>query len=253
MHGNRKAERAPGDIRQSILMAQERTPKASRETVLRMLRTKSCMKQDVFASTTDLFKMMKEVVQEIAADLAEQVKLADERLAVVYTDKSSTTFELKVAGDLIVFNMHTNVFKLDQSHALWKSSYLEDEPLRGYFGVINFYNFLSDSMKYDRDRDVGYLVARLLLNKEGHYFLQGKRRLGFLYNNLQEDVMERERLREMLYTVIDHVLEFDLLAPPYDQVEQVSVSELKQLYANQQMSTGKRLGFRFQADLEDLD
>lgn len=234
-------------------MAQEQAPQASRDTVLQALRTKSCMKQDVFASTTALFKMMKEVVQEIATDLAEQVKLTDERLAVVYTDKSNNTFELKVAGDLIVFNMHTNVFKLDQSNSLWKSSYLEEDPLRGYFGVINFYNFLSDSMKYDRDRDIGYLVARLLLNKEGHYFMQGKRRLGFLYNNLQEDVMERERLREMLYSVIDHVLEFDLLAPPYDQVEQVSVSDLKQLYANQQLSTGKRLGFRFQADVEDLE
>lgn len=234
-------------------MAQEQAPQASRDTVLQVLRTKSCMKQDVYASTTALFKMMKEVVQQIATDLAEQVKLTDERLAVVYTDKSNNTFELKVAGDLIVFNMHTNVFKLDQSNSLWKSSYLEEDPLRGYFGVINVYNFLSDSMKYDRDRDIGYLVARLLLNKEGHYFMQGKRRLGFLYNNLQEDVMERERLREMLYSVIDHVLEFDLLAPPYDQVEQVSVSELKQLYANQQLSTGKRLGFRFQADVEELE
>ncbi len=234
-------------------MAEDQAPKASRESVLQVLRTKSCMKQDVFAGTTDLFRMMKEVVQEIATDLAEQVTLADERLAIVHTDKSSTTFELKVAGDLIVFNMHTNVFKLDESNSLWKSSYLEDDPLRGYFGVINIYNFLSDSMKYGRDRDIGYLVARLLLNKEGHYFMQGKRRLGFLYNNLQEDVIERDRLREMLYTVIDHVLEFDLLTPPYDQVEQVSVSELIQLYANQQMSTGKRLGFRFQAEPEELD
>lgn len=234
-------------------MAQERTTDTSRVSVLQALRTKSCMKQDVFASTTDLFKQMKEVVMEIAADLAEQVKLTDERLAIAYTDKSNTAFELKVAGDLIVFNMHTNVFKLDQSHSLWKSSYLEEDPLRGYFGVVNIYNFLSDSMKYDRERDIGYLVARLLLNKEGHYFMQGKRRLGFLYSDLQESVMEQERLREMLYTVIEHVLEFDLLAPPYDQVEQVSVSELKQLYANQQLSTGKRLGFRFQADLEDID
>ncbi len=81
--------------------------------------------------------------------------------------------------------------------------------------------------------------------------MQGKKRLGFLYNNLQDDVMVREKLREMLYAVIDHVLEFDLLAPPYDQVSQVSVQELKQLYSDQAMSTGKRLGFRFQADGQD--
>lgn len=233
-------------------MSEDTSTQDGRENVLRVLRTKSCMKQDVFASTTELFVMLKEVVQEICEDLAAHAKQTDERLAVTYTDKSSSTCELKVAGDLIVFSMHTNVFKLDQSHSLWKSSYLEEDPLRGYFGVVNIYNFLSDSMKYDRDRDIGYLVARLLLNKEGHYFMQGKKRLGFLFNNLQEDHMEREKLREIVYAVIDHVLEFDLLAPPYDQVEQVSVRELKQLYSDQHLSTGKRLGFRFQADTDDL-
>jgi hypothetical protein len=33
--------------------------------------------------------------------------------------------ELKAAGDTVIFTMHTNVFKLDQSNSLWKSSYLD--------------------------------------------------------------------------------------------------------------------------------
>lgn len=233
-------------------MANEMPPKTSRVRVLQALRTKSCMKQDVYARTKDLFALIKDVAQEIATDLGEEAKRTDQRLAVTFTSRSNTACEMKVAGDLIVFNMHTNVFKLDQSHSLWKSSYLEEDALRGYFGVINIYNFLSDSLLYNRDRDVGYLVARLLLNKDGHYFMQGKRQLGFLFGNLQENVIEREQLLEMLYAIIDHVLGFDLLAPPYDQVEQVSVSELKEMFADQQLSTGKRLGFRFQADLDDL-
>jgi hypothetical protein len=77
--------------------------------------------------------------------------------------------ELKAAGDLIIFHMHTNVFKLDQSHSLWKSSYLEEDEMRGYFGLINVYNFLSDSFKFNREGDLGYLVARIFLNKDGHF------------------------------------------------------------------------------------
>jgi hypothetical protein len=227
------------------------TPSA-RDLVLEALRTKACMKQDVFARNLALFTELREVLQEVAADLQEQVARTDERLTVVYADRSITSCELKVAGDIIVFNMHTNVFKLDQSHTLWKTSYLQDDELRGYFGLVNVYNFLSDSLKYNRDRDLGYLVARLLLNKEGHYFMQGKRQLGFLFNNLQEDIMDRDRLKAMVYAVIDHVLGFDLLAPPLDQVDQVTVSELKEMYANQQLSTGKRLGFRFQADVDGI-
>ena len=224
----------------------------TRGMILGMLRTKSGMKQDVYQRNIALFAELKEVLREISDDLETHAKKADERIGVQYTDKGSLACELKVAGDTLIFNMHTNVFKLDQSHSLWKSTYLEQDELRGYFGLINVYNFLSDSFKYNRERDLGYLVARLFLNKEGHFFVQGKRQLGFLYNDLPENVMDRARLKDVLYSMIIYVLDFDLLAPPYDQVNQVTVSEMNELNANMQISTGKRLGFRFQADVEDV-
>ncbi len=223
-----------------------------RSLILEMLRTKSCMKQDVYQSTMVLFEMVKELLQEIALDLEAKVKCEDERLTVTFTDKGQTACELRVAGDVIIFHMHTNVFRLDQSHSLWKTSYLEEDELRGYFGVINMYNFLSDSFKYNRERDLGYLVARLFLNRDNRFFVQGKRQLGFLYNDLPANALERERIRAVLLSVILYVLEFDLLAPPYDQVNQVTVSEMNELNANLKISTGKRLGFRFQSDAEDM-
>jgi hypothetical protein len=223
-----------------------------RSLILEMLRTKSCMKQDVYQSTMVLFEMVKELLQEIAVDLEAKVKSEDERLTVTFTDKGQTACELRVAGDVIIFHMHTNVFRLDQSHSLWKTSYLEEDELRGYFGVINMYNFLSDSFKYNRERDLGYLVARLFLNRDNRFFVQGKRQLGFLYNDLPANALERERIRAVLLSVILYVLEFDLLAPPYDQVNQVTVSEMNELNANLKISTGKRLGFRFQSDAEDM-
>ncbi|MBK7083587.1 MAG: hypothetical protein IPH53_02505 [Flavobacteriales bacterium] len=64
--------------------------------------------------------------------------------------------------------------------------------------------------------------------------------------------MDRARLKEVLYSMIIYVLDFDLLAPPYDQVNQVTVSEMNELNANMQISTGKRLGFRFQSDANEV-
>ncbi|MBK9417185.1 MAG: hypothetical protein IPN62_07755 [Flavobacteriales bacterium] len=227
------------------------TPNESRESILNTLRTKSCMKQDVYQRTLAFFEDLKEVLQEITVDLEQAVILHDKRLLVTYQDKGATGCEARVAGDVIIFHMHTNVFKLDQSHSLWKTSYLEDDTMRGYFGVVNVYNFLSDSFRYNRERDLGYLVARIFLNKEGHFFVQGKRQLGFLYNDLESSIMDKGRLRGLLQAIILYVLEFDLLAPPYDQVNQVTVSEMNELSASP-VSTGKRLGFRFQADTDEI-
>ncbi len=226
------------------------TPDA-RSLIISALRTKSCMKQDVYHKTMVMFDLVKEVLQEIAADLEKEVVQDDKRLTVGFVDKGATACELRVAGDVIIFHMHTNVFKLDQSHSLWKTSYLEEDELRGYFGVVNMYNFLSDSFKYNRERDLGYLVARLFLNKEDHFFVQGKRQLGFLYDDLAGNVLDRKRIKDVLLSAVLYVLEFDLLAPPYDQVNQVTVSEMNELNANLQLSTGKRLGFRFQSDMDD--
>ena len=227
-------------------------PQDPRDLILNMLRTKSGMKQDVYARTIDLFGRLKVTVQEVAKDLEEAMASADKRITVKYTDKGEMACELKVAGDTIIFHMHTNVFKLEQTHSLWKTSYMAEDELRGYFGVINMYNFLSDSFKYNRERDLGYLVARLFQNKDGHFFVQGKRQLGFLYNDLANNTIDAAKLKQVLHSAILYVLDFDLLTPPYDQVNQVTVSEVNELNANMQISTGKRLGFRFQADVEDL-
>lgn len=233
-------------------MSQQAPSTDPRELILKTLRTKSCMKQDVYQRTQDMFAELKEVLQAIAIDLEQQVMDHDRRLMVAFTDKGASACELRVAGDVVIFHMHTNVFRLDQGHNLWRSSYLEEDEFRGYFGVVNVYNFLSDSFKFNRERDLGYLVARLFINKDGHFFVQGKRQLGFLYNDLAGSVLDRERLTEVLRSVILYVLEFDLLAPPYDQVNQVTVSEMNELNANLKLTTGKRLGFRFQADTEDM-
>ncbi len=226
-------------------------PNDARALILNALKTKSCMKQDVYQNTMAVFELLKEMLQEIAEDLGKEARGHDERLTVTFTDKGATACELRVAGDVIIFHMHTNVFKLDQSHSLWKTSYLEEDELRGYFGVVNMYNFLSDSFKYNRERDLGYLVARLFLNRDNRFFVQGKRQLGFLYDDLPANELNRQRLKDVLQSVVLYVLEFDLLAPPYDQVNQVTVSEMNELNANLKISTGKRLGFRFQSDADE--
>lgn len=231
-------------------MAGKATP--PKDLILDLLAAKAGMKQDVYARSKENFALLKEQLQLLATELAEAIAPRDARLKVEFTEQGGFAAKVVAAGDTVVFTMHTNVFRLDQSHNLWKTSYLQEDESRGYFGVVNIYNFLTDSFRYDRERDLGYLVARLFINREGHFFVQGKKQLGFLYNDLAGSVMDPARMREVLCSVLLYVLDFDLLAPPYDQVSRVTVEEMKQLEANSMVSTGKRLGFRFQADSEDI-
>ncbi len=227
-------------------------PADTRDMIVDLLAQKAGMKQDVYTMGKQNFNLLKAELKQLVGEVATEIASRDPRLKVEFTEQGDFSAKVVAAGDTVVFTLHTNVFRLDQGHNLWKSSYLQDDENRGYFSVVNVYNFLTDSFRYDRERDLGYLVARIFINREGHFFVQGKKQLGFLYNDLADARLDKETMHEVVCSVMLYVLGFDLLAPPYDQVSQVTVEEMKQLESNSMVSTGKRLGFRFQADSGDI-
>lgn len=224
--------------------------KNQRQQIVNTLKTKSVLKQDVYDLTLSNFELFKRVFKELRDDLIQQVSKAEQRVKVEYTEKGQFEAVLKVAGDVLIFNMHTNIFDFDKSHAIWKSSYVQEDSGRAYCGMITVYNFLSDSLKYNRLNDVGYLIARIFINKDGHFMVEGKKKLGFLFNDFAHSKIDKQQVTSIVEAIIIYCLEFDLLTPPFDSVKQVSVSEMLELSSNMHVKTGKRVGFKSQSDEE---
>jgi hypothetical protein len=220
----------------------------TRETLYRLVQEKAIMKQDVYHNTIRVFSDLKAVLSETVKDVAANFGKADDRVDFHYRDQGDFQAEIKIAGDVLVFYMHTNVFQLDSSNAIWKSGYVKEHPENAYVGIINVYNFLADSFKYQRVSDVGYLIARIFVNKENHYFVQGKRQLGYLYNDFINNVLTKEEMRKVIDSAILYTLDFDLLAPPYENLQQVTVDEIQSATTSTNLATGKRMGFRFGLD-----
>jgi hypothetical protein len=229
-------------------------PKQSgKDLILKVLKEKSSLKQDVFYKNIKVFEELKSVIKEVVAELKQDAEKIDRRIIVDYVEKGPHEVELKVAGDVLFFHMHTNVFEFDKSHSMWKTSYVRDNPARSYCGMIYIYNFLADSLKYNRATDVGYMIARIFINNEMHYFVEGKRQLGFLYNDFPNTVIDRIAMKNIIESSIIYALDFDLFTPPFDEMQEVSVSQILEASENMRIRTGKRLGFRFQADSDQID
>lgn len=218
------------------------------EMILQVLKEKASLKQDVFHKNIALFKLLREVCKEISKELKPKAAEIDKRLLVEFKEKGEFEFELRVAGDVLVFSMHTNVFEFDASHQMWKSSYVRDNEKASFCGMINIYNFLADSFKYNRSNDLGYLVARIFVNYQDHFFVEGKRQLGFLYNDFATSVINKDELRNIVESAILYCLDFDLFTPPFDEVKVISLAQVQEASTMISVKTGKRLGFRFQAD-----
>lgn len=226
---------------------------SGKDLILKLLKEKSSLKQDVFHKNIAVFEELKQVIKEVSFGLRMEAEKIDKRIFVDYREKGPYEIELKVAGDVLFFYMHTNVFDFDKSHPVWKTSYVRDNPTRSYCGMINIYNFLADSFKYNRVHDVGYMIARIFINSELHYFVEGKRQLGFLYHDFPNKIIDRQALKNIVESAIIYALDFDLFAPPFDEMQEISVSQILEASENMRIKTGKRLGFRFQADSDQIE
>lgn len=229
------------------------TKRDTTQLIVDTLKEKSCMKQDVYDNTSKAFKSLKKVLKYQVTNFNKQLrpeKEVDRRIFLEYKDRGQFEAEIKVAGDLLVFIMHSNIFEFDKSHHIWKTSYVKENKYASYCGIISIYNFLSDSFKYHRLDDLGYMIGRIFINKDNHYFVEGKRQLGFLYNDFANATVETKALREIVQSSILYAMDFDLLVPPYDKIQFMSVRQMKDRINKSKIQTGKRLGFKFYNDNE---
>ena len=226
--------------------------KKPKEIILDLLTDKFSVKKIAFENTFQVFEKIKSDCQKFAIEYNQDLQQNGNDAILHFKDKGQLDAELQFADDLLVFSMHSNIFSFDKSHNIWKSSYLQQSHNAAFCGVINVYNFLSDSFKYNRQNDVGYLIARIFVNKDNHYFVEGKRQLGFLYNDFVNSIIDETAIRNILESCILFTLDFDLLVPDYDNVNNISVAQMIENINNSKTLTAKRLGFKFNVDNNEI-
>ncbi len=216
--------------------------------IISTLREKSILKQKVYDNTLEWFSVVKDVLKNLSKDVNANLGNIDSRIKMEYTDRSNFDAQLKIAGDILLFSMHSNIFQFDREHPAWKTPYIQKNKFNAYSGIINIYNFLFDSFKYSRLDDLGYLIARIFINHENQYLVEGKRQMGMLFSNYGNEAISRNSLQLIISTAIQYSLEFDLLVPPYDTVKIATVGQAEAKIQHSRVITGKRLGFQFNSD-----
>ncbi len=219
------------------------------------LINKSTLKQQVYKVTLESFNNLKEVIDQYVVNFKQFNNSRKDAPAILFESDSHGQFEieLKFGSDILIFMMHSNVFEFARDHEVMKTGYVKKDKTRSYHGIINIYNFLADSFKYNRVNDVGYLIGRVFINKDNCFFIEGKRELSYLFNYFGSKKFDNESMNELVDASIRYAINFDLLTPHYDLVKEVSVVEMKNAVDTISLKTGKRLGFRFQSDDQNFN
>ncbi len=213
-----------------------------------LLTEKAGLKQNIYSTTLETFSLVCNEAEKVVKQLQSEVSEKDARIRLIFTRKSDFEFQIHVGGDVLVFLMHTNIFQLEPNNSHWASSYLKTDNHRSFCGLINIYNYLHDSLFYNRLSDIGYLIGRLLVNKEEHYFVQMKGKALPYHNDFLNTKLDAEHAHKLIEDLILLVLNFDMYLPPLNAVAQLTVDEMTQATQSQQFKTGKRLGFQFRME-----
>ena len=220
-----------------------------RKKILETIVSKSTLKQKVFDNTFATFNDLKETLLEMASEMDDQLDgLLDRRVRLEYRDRGKFEAQIQVANDLLIFQMHTDVFEFEPNHVIWQNPYVQTDRDNSYCGVINIYNFLSDSFKFNRNADEGYLIGRIFINREKCYFVEGKQQTSMRPMQFGKAEIDSEALVRILESALYYALHFDLLLPSYDDNKRVTVDQFNTKLDNSKFVTGKRLGYDFDVD-----
>lgn len=212
------------------------------DVIFQGLTQKSATKQAIYRNTQEAFNLFKKVSKDLVAKLSSRVTPLDSSVLIEYRDINDLEFHVKISGDLLIFVMHSNIVTFPEDFDLMKTDYVEEDFRRRFFGHIMAYNFMADSIKYSRLNDPGYLLGRLLINVENHFYLEGVDQLHLRYQDISKNLLTEEDVTIMVESAMIAAVNNDLMAQDLEDIRKISV---KQKIDNQQVSRPTKVGFNF--------
>jgi len=222
----------------------------NRNHLTQLLLNKSALKQDIAHESVVIFNELK---AQIKLELeALRTLVHDDRVRLYFKERGDYEIHVYIGSDVLVFSLHQNVFRLPDNNPLWGTAYFQSEERHGYFGIIYVYNFLAESLIQNRLSDSGYLISRIFLNKDRHFFVEGRTQLAALFRDTERNLWSPSICALAVQISFAYVLSFDLYIPPFDLQEEITVNQMHYMGESLKLQTGKRLGFKMKSDDPDL-
>jgi hypothetical protein len=212
----------------------------SKERLIRELTTKSQVKQHIFNALLDLLDLLEESAQALATELKEGVG-ENNIVDISVSRESPHELHFRMAGDTLIFFLHTNIITLRDGHEYIQSAYVQENPLRRYLGQINVYNFMSDSIRYKRIQDHGYLLGRLMYNLDHRFFIEGDR-LRYQYAQISAEPINETDIKNLMQLLLAIAIDTDLVAPDISQIRSIPLNAL--MVHRAQAGSGNKIGFQ---------
>lgn len=211
------------------------------EKLIGLLQDKAITKQYAYKNVYDVFNEFQSCAQKVIVAINENENLAAHQVEINISSINEFEFHIKVGGELIVFLMQTNIYQIPFSHSLFKSKYISDDKSRSYFGQILVYNYMADSVKYNRQQDTGYLLARFFVNNDMHFYIEGVKNLNYTYPDISRNEVNEGIIEDFILDTIQLSVETDLVTSSFKDSFTLTLSQKNDFVSS---FVGKKVGFK---------
>jgi hypothetical protein len=94
--------------------------------------------------------------------------------------------------------------------------------------------------------DPGYLIARVLINKERHFYVEGSGQLNFLFQDLDQNLISNDWLRLIIEKSMSEAIDKDLIGAKYPEIRSITLKQ--KLNQNLVAVRGEKIGFQINSD-----
>jgi hypothetical protein len=210
--------------------------------ITKLLESKSAAKQTTYKHLLAAFSLLSKEAKRITTELRKRATPGDKDVTIEFNAVNEHEFHVKLAGDLLIFVLHTNIVTFSDDHTIMQDPYMKQQEVNRYFGQIMIYNFMSDSLKFNRVNDPGYLLARLMINHDNRFFIEGEGQLATLFNKVSELPLTSETLDALVKISLAIAIENDLMAMPYPDVKFITLYQ--KLEHTPDLGGGQKIGFQ---------
>ncbi|MFN3802932.1 hypothetical protein [Belliella pelovolcani] len=207
--------------------------------IIEKLETTTKLKHDLFNQLVMYFDNLEKTCREVASELENAGNIKNMPIRVEKVNDYEFLF--RIGGDVLIFMMQSNIVRIPDEAYISKTKYLKNDVSLRYFGQVLIYNFLADTITYGRLEDPGYLISRVLLNRGNKFFLEGDRKIVFGFPELKENIVSKEKNRQLIEGLILSALNNDLIAPNFHDIMMINYHQ--KLEHTSSMGNPQKIGF----------
>lgn len=199
------------------------------------------VENNVIYRTMKALRMIRTAARIVEVKFEE--RFPDANISFEVTKNSDYVFEMKFGRNILAFVANPIVFTFPKGHAVFRNLYVADDKNRAFCGVIDVYNFLSESFRLKQMEDLGALIGRIYVNMEGHFFVEGDGALASVVNKFESCEFDDVAANEIVSLAIETALDFKVPFLSMNDVKAIHIDDYLNYRDKMQLRNGKKIGF----------